>query len=645
MFDKLGVRVACGGVILVATWLIAFAGWRGRVLGPDLIPPANAAIEFAKFGKIPEKSCLSSTCGYDPPGTSWLLLPGVMMFRDPRLFEAPGTLVLHGLTIAGLAVIGTLLGAAEVGIAAAALYSVGPRGIFFASSLWSRSHPALVVWTLAFLLLYLKSRRAYYFGLAILTFGLGLLVFLEMAPMGIVFPLAALYGPRGRRLVPYIFGGLVLVLAVWAPYLRFEASRRYDDLKRLLTRESCPVMNVSTYNWCSSRRSPIYITVTNQLVTSSLPFPETVMTGSLPRRFAARLIANASPSFAINWRETDSVTGRVYAGNGFVFLTGLRSLIFVLGLQTAFKRGAWKWTVLQNWQTTRRLLLLAGVTSVLVGGALQPRFIGLFTRSGTYYDLIRTYSGEACWLGIFLLAIWGSLAVRGWKDGSEFTSANPIGCQLLIATYAVSWLFWALLGGDPRFFYWLWPMQALMIAMGIEFLLIICRSSVRPWNRWALFAIAAALMATNGRFVSQTSGWARSSWSGQDDPVIASLDQIAEQKGFAPVRTVRVAYETAVPGFVLPSGTLDPTYLPGMEYDFYLREKYGLENEVQCVGVPTSSPEFVIRDQQRQSKAAIGTYIWFDMDSEVTQNMHVVAKRGSVELLARGDSATLGAMR
>src|ERR1700674_4413273 len=138
ILDKVAPRIVCGGLIVVATWLVAYAGWRGRAFSPDLVPPANAAIEFEHTGKLPEKSCLSSTCGYDPPGTSWLLLPGIMLFRDPRLFEAPGTLTLHGFTIAGLIVIGTVLGAAEGGLAAAALYSVGPRGLFFASSLWPR---------------------------------------------------------------------------------------------------------------------------------------------------------------------------------------------------------------------------------------------------------------------------------------------------------------------------------------------------------------------------------------------------------------------------------------------------------------------------------------------------------------------------
>jgi hypothetical protein len=181
-------------------------------------------------------------------------------------------------------------------------------------------------------------------------------------------------------------------------------------------------------------------------------------------------------------------------------------------------------------------------------------------------------------------------------------------------------------------------MQALIMAIGIGFCVaIFFGSSVHPWKKWLALAAVAALIAANGSFMSQLSGWAKASWSGQDDPLLASLDQIAEERRLAPARPVRIVYEVASRDFVLPFGTLDRVYLPGMQYDFYLREKYGLENEVQCIGVPANPPDYVIRDEQRQARTAIGEYIWFDMDSEVASNMRVVARRDSIALLERAE--------
>jgi len=631
MFGKLTFRIVCVSLLALSTWLLAFSGWRGRILSPDLIPAANAAIEFVQTGKLPEKSCLSSTCGYDPPGTSWLLLPGVIMFRDTRLFEAPGTLILHGLTIAAFIVIGTVLGASEVGVLAAVFYSVGPRGLFYASSLWPRSNPAFCLWTLAFLLLYLKSRRSCYFGLAILTFGLGLLVFLEMAPMGIAFPLAIVFGPRGRRLAAYAAAGVIVVIAIWTPYLRFERTRNYEDLERLLARRECPVVPVSSYNWCSPTQTPVYVTVTNRLVMPTILSSEVSVPRLRLRRFAGRLIGNVSPSFAINWRGEEAETG-------FPFLTSLRSVIFVLGLVAVFTRCPPRLTEHSKWLTSANLLFIGGIVSILIGGALNPRIIGIFTRSGTFYDLMGTYSHEALWLGLLLLAIGGLLVVPRRKDAPEQILANPLGYQLLIGTYVVSWMFWALIGGDYRYFFWLWPMQALIMAVGIDWYLpIFCATAIDSRRKWVLVAAAAGLIAANGSFASRVSGWVRESWAGKNDPIIASLDQIADERKLGPTRTVRIIYEIAVREFIPTMGALDHMYVPGMEYNLYLREKYGLENEVQCVGVPTPLPDYLIRDENRRLKSGIGEFVWFDVDSEVSKNMSILSRKGSITLLAKED--------
>lgn len=633
MFGKATLRIFCVGLIVLSTWLLSYSGWRGRILNPDLIPAANATIEFEQTGKFPEKSCLSSTCGYDPPGTSWLLLPGIIMFRDARLFEAPGTLILHCVTIAGFIVIGTLLGASDLGIFAAVFYSVGPRGLFFASSLWPRSHPAFCVWTIAFLLLYLKSRRSYYFGLAILTFGLGLLVFLEMAPMGIAFPLAIIFGPRSRRLAVYAAASVILVIAVWTPYLRFERTRNFEDLQTLLTRGECPVVPVSSYNWCSRSRTPVYATVTNHLVVPTVTLPQLSGPKSRFREFAGRLIGNVSPSFAVNWRGVE-------AEAGFPFLTSLRSVIFVLGLIAVFLRCSSKLTAHSKWRTSKKLLFIGGIVSIIVGAALNPRIIGMFTRSGTFYDLMSTYSSEALWLGVLLLALGGLLVVLARKEASEQISANPTGYQLLIGTYGVSWIFWALVGGDYRYFFWLWPMQALIMAVGIDlYFPIFSAGSVDSRRKWALVAAVAGLMAANGSFTNRVSGWVKGSWAGKDDPIVSILDQIADERRHESTRTTSIVYEIPVREYIPIVGALDRMYVPGMEYNLYLREKYALENSVQCVGVPTFAPDYLIRDEKRRLKSGIGEFVWFDVDSQLARNMNIVSRRGSITLLARVDRA------
>jgi len=577
---RMGSQVSCGALVVVATWLVAECGWRAHAFGMDLIPAARAAIDFVRTGKLPEKSCLSSTCGYNPPGTSWLLLPGIVMFRDPRLFEAPGTLALHAITVAGLITTASLLSTVEVGFVTVLLYSVGPVGLFFCASLWPRSPPAFSVWTLAFLLLYLKSNRSYYFGLAILTFGAGLFVFLEMAPMGVAF-LAALFLQRSRKLVFPAVASAMLVIAIWVPYLRFEGTRGYEDLSRLLLRKSCPVVQTDAYNWCSGE-FPVYETGTNRLVVSTVA-PSTPA-APLLRRLGGRLLGDIAPAFAVNWRQdVTGIPAGDTSGTRFELVTALRSVLFVLGLITIFKRG--EWTALK-WQSSRRcLVIVAGVCALLFGVGLRPELLSLFTRSGALseHNHLAAYSAEAIWLGVLTLLIGCSIR-RGWDDDPTVAGRGNL-YRLLLTTYAMSWGFWALLGGDSRYFLWLWPIQALIMGVGLVSIASMFRKArIFLGIRYTLLTVGILLMAANVTLTSQLTAWVKGSWSGEDSPDLAILDRVAEDwkvRHAQKSETIRILYETAFRDWTLMAGTLDHNYEPGMVYDFYLQQRYGLRNESQ----------------------------------------------------------------
>jgi hypothetical protein len=50
-------------------------------------------------GGVPDRGAVGSTMGRIPPGTTWLLPPGLMLFDEPRLFEAPTSVVLFVLFV------------------------------------------------------------------------------------------------------------------------------------------------------------------------------------------------------------------------------------------------------------------------------------------------------------------------------------------------------------------------------------------------------------------------------------------------------------------------------------------------------------------------------------------------------------------
>jgi hypothetical protein len=77
-------------VVLIVTTVgaaLALQGWRSRIPDFDLLLSTNGAIELVANKQIPDRGALASFASHNPPGGAWLMAPGVLLFKDPRLFE------------------------------------------------------------------------------------------------------------------------------------------------------------------------------------------------------------------------------------------------------------------------------------------------------------------------------------------------------------------------------------------------------------------------------------------------------------------------------------------------------------------------------------------------------------------------------
>src|SRR5438094_4155738 len=92
-------------VLLIATLGVALAlqGWRSRI--PDVqdeILAIDGAHALLAHGRIPYRGGVTNYASYFPPGTTWLIVPGVLVFSDPRLFEVLGSTLLYIGTLVGI---------------------------------------------------------------------------------------------------------------------------------------------------------------------------------------------------------------------------------------------------------------------------------------------------------------------------------------------------------------------------------------------------------------------------------------------------------------------------------------------------------------------------------------------------------------
>jgi hypothetical protein len=216
-------------VLLAIQTALIWQGWQTRPA-----PEVDQLVNIGEISKVielrglPEKGALSSLLSYNPPGTSWLLLPG-MLLGDVRLFEMPG------------AFLGTLAGVAcflafaycgvpsAVVIAAIVIFLLGDPGIFQAGSVWPRSPAWATLWCSFFAWRWWVAKRDRDLCLALVMMNCSLFVFLESAPFvsGLLLVLIAGKAWKSRR---PIIAALCVGVVIWLPYLNFQYHRGFRDL-------------------------------------------------------------------------------------------------------------------------------------------------------------------------------------------------------------------------------------------------------------------------------------------------------------------------------------------------------------------------------------------------------------------------------
>src|SRR6476660_5548768 len=97
-------RRSAAVVVLIAAVgiLVALQGWKSRIPAFDNGAYIRGAQSFLTYGKIPDRGTMTSYASYAPPGPSWLMLPGMLLFDDPRLFESVGSAAIYAATLIGV---------------------------------------------------------------------------------------------------------------------------------------------------------------------------------------------------------------------------------------------------------------------------------------------------------------------------------------------------------------------------------------------------------------------------------------------------------------------------------------------------------------------------------------------------------------
>ena len=180
-------RELAGGiavVLLIGACGVALGtqGWRSQNPDADVISYIRSAHDLLTYGRIPDRGTITSFGSYATPGLSWLFLPGVALFSDPRLFGFVGSGLLHIGTLLGIFLLARRYLSLPYALLSVALYGFSEIGLYFAGALWPRGQPFFYIWMVFCTCLWAESGKGKYLAGAFITLAAGVYVFMEVAP-------------------------------------------------------------------------------------------------------------------------------------------------------------------------------------------------------------------------------------------------------------------------------------------------------------------------------------------------------------------------------------------------------------------------------------------------------------------------------
>ncbi len=217
--------------VIALAAILPLAALPAYVLDADTAQVLYLARDFAMRGIFPVHGILNSQAAYNPPHFVWLyLLPTLALPHAPALATLLPAVVLNALSLYLLYRLGQRHINRRAGLIAAVLYAFSPLGLIAGSSDWAQYLlPHFFVLTAFCLSEWLVDGRKWSVAvlLPLLAWTTGVHWGGTIA-IGATLILVLLFRPR-LAIAPVTIG-LLAAIALWLPYLSFEAGRGFADI-------------------------------------------------------------------------------------------------------------------------------------------------------------------------------------------------------------------------------------------------------------------------------------------------------------------------------------------------------------------------------------------------------------------------------
>ena len=575
-------------LLTAAVIVLRTQGWRAnRLNNPDMLPYYTGARSLVQSGTVLDHGDISSYSSFSPPGTVYLMVPGLLLTRDARLQRVPGdALVFAGMILLLYLTARPLLGRG-IGLTAAALTAVSSVGY---QGVYPVGHPVFVLGALAGLIAWVNGGGRWALPLALLSLAAGLYADLGILPFVLVVAATWLVF-RPKVWWPGVAAAGLAAGLLWLPYLRFEASRGLSDIASIITLKSL--------NPAGASGQPCLATLPGESETINGVFIPYVDAAAA----SARLVEPATSIVGIALHRACAVLANLDGNfDSGVFLPGpsrpLAVLLFLVTMigQTALligwlrsgpMRSAGDRRPSKGWPGWAMILLAAAGAAaayvLLDPGGIAPRL----TADGSLSAPARLVLAQA---RAYLPLMWVGGVIGAWLGWKRPCSRSA---GLLALGLWIPYLTLVILAEPGRVerFRFLWPLQVTALVYGLS---VMIPDSRRAFLRGIAFALAFVMLLPASTYSGKLHSWRTEGYAGTDDGETAVVDFLAQGVSASGSTILTVGYDAS--GRPAGESIPDAYHRPGAWIDYLLESRHGIRNDRALEGPLSDEDEYRIRD-------------------------------------------------
>ncbi len=644
-----GIGVVC--LVSAIGIALGLQGWNSRGVNFDHLNFIEGAHDLLSTGTLPDRGDVSSYGAFATPGTAWLMLPGMLVFADPRLFEVVGSASLYFGTLLGLFLLTRMCFGVWCASLSVLLYGLSRSALFYAGSLWSIGHPFFYVWMVYLCVQWTRRENSSYLAAAVMMLSLGIYVDPVIAPAVFILPVFWLFFRAPVRMRSLLLA-TVIVVATWYPYIEFQVSRDFADLRSMVFRERISPANYKA-SWCMpsltlKRWNDQGASNSERHLISHVSGDTTTTTTEVGQH--RKLLQAAGSRLALLTEGLRSNFGQMTFSSAvgvpltilaLISLAIVSLLPFAAAAEFIHHQRFWRY-----WITVSAPV--AFVSELFLNEFFIKRFLSIDGVLGS--STVSTIRRLQVALGVTAVALlilktrvatFLSLLLAAQK-ADRHTPAGSDPAVLFALSLLIPWGVMLLVAepGRPDRYWWLWPLQVVVLAAAVTYL---------P----AQFKLSRSIAATGQVFLtlllllhpwvmSPVQSWMKMGWFGPTAPQVQAVDFVANHLSSEGRNTAAIGYQIFVYGFMAKSNIIDPRYKVGAQFDMLFKYRHGILNSDQCAEGVSSKDEY--RIVQTRSRQVLPRKDFFDEPAEEYVDLHLdgsfqlVRQFGGYQILKRTGS-------